>query len=71
MNEEYVIHEDKDYKEGDGTKVYISNGVIVFDAVSEGGYCGYDWTCDVEYLKQHLETYEKWKEIRNENIKEM
>lgn len=57
MNEEYIIHESKDYKKGNGTKVYIKDGQIICDVQDECGYAGGEWFCDIELLKYHIERY--------------
>lgn len=59
MSGEYVISEDKDYKDGDGIKVYIKDGKFICDSVCEGGFCGEEWFCDIELLRYHIENYKK------------
>ena len=59
MSNEYVIHEDDDFEPGDGIKIYIKDGYIVFEAAAECGYSVFEWECDIESLKQHIAKYEQ------------
>ena len=59
MSNEYTIHEDYYFKDGDGLKVYIEEGFIVFEAKAEEGYGKFEWKCDIESFKKHITRYEQ------------
>ena len=59
VSNKYVIHEDYDFEDGDGLKVHIEDGNIVFEATAEGGFCGFEWKCDIESFKKHIAKYEQ------------
>lgn len=59
MSNEYTIHEDDDFESGDGIKIYIKDGYIIFEAAAECGYSGFEWEFDIESLKNHIAKYEQ------------
>lgn len=59
MSREYVISEDRDYKEGNGIKAYIKDGKFICDVVDECGNAGGEWFCDIELLRYHIERYKQ------------
>ena len=66
MKGEYVISEDRDYKEGNGIKVYIKDGKLICDVLDECGYAGGEWFCDIELLLYHIENYKQG--LKGENV---
>ena len=61
MSGEYVISEDKDYKNGNGVRAYIKDGKFICSVSDECGYAGGEWFCDIELLRYHIENYESGK----------
>ena len=57
MSGEYTISEDRDYKEGNGIRVYIKDGKFICDVLDECGNAGGEWFCDIELLRYHIENY--------------
>lgn len=67
MSKEYVISEDRDYKEGNGIKAYIENGKFICDVQDEFGNVGGEWFCDIELLLYHIENYKQGLTKKNNN----
>lgn len=65
ISNEYLIHEDYYFEDGDGLKVYIKDGYIVFEAKAEEGYGEFEFKCDIESFKQHIAKYEQGCYITN------
>ena len=59
MSREYVISEDRDYKEGNGIKAYIKDGKFICEVSDGGGDYGGTWFCDIELLRYHIERYKQ------------
>ena len=59
MSNEYVIYEDDDFEPGDGIKIYIKDGYLVFEAAAECGYTVFKWDRDIESFKQNIAKYEQ------------
>ena len=67
MSGEYTISEDRDYKNGNGVKVYIKDRKFICDVADENGYAGGEWFCDIELLRYHIERYKAAEEAFPEN----
>lgn len=67
MSREYVISEDRDYKEGNGIKAYIKDGKFICDVSDECGNAGGEWFCDIELLRYHIERYKQGLTKKNNN----
>lgn len=61
MKGEYTISEDRDYKDGNGIRVYIKDGKFICDVRDEWSESGGEWFCDIELLRYHIENYEAGK----------
>lgn len=60
-SDEYTISEDREYKDGNGIRVYIKDGKFICDVRDEWSESGGEWFCDIELLKYHIENYEAGK----------
>lgn len=59
MNLKYLIANEGDYFDGNGTLVKIENGVFSCDVSDESGYAGGGWECSIDELEKHIEKYKQ------------